>query len=226
VDGDSIYNGAVDNATGTADLLELARTFASLHPGPRRSVVFIATTAEEQGLLGSYHCTDHPVFPLKSTVAALNLDALFPFGDFDGMTVVALGSSEIEDYLRVAATAEGRVLEPDPSPEQGAFFRSDHYPFAKKGVPALFAVGGPAGAPAPDGPILERFTDYVTRKYHKPSDEYDDTWDVRGIVGDARTYFRTGLAIADDDRFPNWYFGSEFRALRDRSLRPVGRAGP
>lgn len=214
-DGDGIYNGAVDNATGTAVLMELARAHAQLDAPPRRSVVFIATAAEEQGLLGAFHYTNDPVYPLENTMAVINMDALFPFGQFNAMTVVAMGSSEVEDYLGAAAALEGRVLQADSQPEIGAFFRSDHYPFAKRGVPAIFTVGGPASEPEPDAGMIERFQDYGANRYHHPSDEYDATWDMRGIVGDARIYFRTGLSIANDTRVPNWYLGSEFRALRD-----------
>ncbi len=216
VDGDSIYNGAIDNATGTAALLELAQTFSALPQKPSRSIVFIATAAEEQGLLGAYHYADHPVFPLKKTVGVINMDALFPFGDFNGMTVVGLGSSELEDYLRAAATQMGRTLLDDPTPEYGAFFRSDHYPFVKKGVPAIFAVGGPMDDPPPPAEMSKRFDDYMKAGYHHPSDEYRDDWDMRGIVGDVKIYFLTGYALANETRFPNWYADSEFRALRDR----------
>jgi Zn-dependent M28 family amino/carboxypeptidase len=220
VDGDSIYNGAVDNATGTAALLELAQAFSTLREAPRRTVVFVATAAEEQGLLGAYHYTDHPVFPLEKTVAVINMDALFPFDDWNGMTVVGLGSSELEDYLRDAAAAMGRGLQPDPNPEFGAFFRSDHYPFARKGVPAIFAVGGPLDDPEPTAEIIARFEDYGANRYHRPSDEYHpDHWDLRGIAGDAKVYFLTGYTIANDERVPNWYLSSEFRSLRDRQLK-------
>jgi Zn-dependent M28 family amino/carboxypeptidase len=182
--------------------------------------VFVATAAEEQGLLGAYHYTDHPVFPLEKTVAVINMDALFPFDDWNGMTVVGLGSSELEDYLRDAAAAMGRGLQPDPNPEFGAFFRSDHYPFARKGVPAIFAVGGPLDDPEPTAEIIARFEDYGANRYHRPSDEYHpDHWDLRGIAGDAKVYFLTGYTIANDERVPNWYLSSEFRSLRDRQLK-------
>ena len=214
--GDRIFNGAVDNATGTAALLELAEAFAAA-PTPRRSVVFLATTAEEQGLLGASYYTEDPLFPLADTVAVINMDALFPFGPTKGMTVVALGSSEIEEYMDVAARAVGRRLYPDPAPQLGAFFRSDHYPFAAKGVPAIFAVGGPASDPdAGETVDLGRFMDYVGQHYHQVSDEYDpDRWDLGGIVQDVEVYFRTGWAIANDERRPAWYPDSEFRALRE-----------
>ena len=216
VDGDSIYNGAIDNASGTAALLELAQTFGAMAEKPSRSIVFIATAAEEQGLLGAYHYADHPVFPLDQTAGVINMDALFPFGDFNGMTVVGLGSSELEDYLQDAATQMGRTLLADPNPEYGAFFRSDHYPFVKKGVPAIFAVGGPLDDPAPSAEMSKRFDDYMKAGYHHPSDEYRDDWDMRGIVGDVKIYFLTGYALANETRFPNWYADSEFRPIRDR----------
>ena len=214
---DRVFNGAVDNATGTAALLELAEAFASLDQAPARSIVFLATTAEEQGLLGAFHYTANPLFPLADTIAVINMDALFPFGPTKGMTVVALGSSELEDYMAEAAEAVGRRLYPDPTPEFGAFFRSDHYPFVAKGVPALFAVGGPAQDPSAGETVdLARYVEYVTQHYHQVSDEYDpEAWDMRGIVQDVEIYFRTGLAIANDPRVPNWHEGSEFRQLRD-----------
>jgi len=216
VAGDSIYNGAVDNASGTAALLALARAYSSLPTPPRRSLVFLFTTAEEQGLLGAYHYADHPVFPLARTMADINMDALFPFGPYNGMTVVGLGSSELEDYMRVAAAGFGRTLIDDPTPEYGAFFRSDHYPFARKGVPAIFAIGGPLDDPPPAPELSARFDDYLKNKYHRPSDEVRDDWDMRGITDDVKIYFLTGYAIAEDAREPNWYFGSEFRPLCDR----------
>ena len=223
--GDRICNGAVDNATGTAALLEIAQAFGGLATPPERSVLFLATTSEEQGLLGAEHYAAHPLVPLEDTVGVLNMDALFPFGETKGMTVVAMGSSELEQPLAVAAAAVGRRLYPDPSPELGAFYRSDHYPFAKRGVPALFAVGGPAHDPDVGETVsFERFVDYVTHRYHQPADEYDPaTWDMAGIVQDVRTFFHTGWLLARDERFPNWVEGSEYRPLRD-AMR-AGRGG-
>jgi Zn-dependent M28 family amino/carboxypeptidase len=216
VDGDSIYNGAVDNATGTAALLALARAYSVLPTPPKRTIVFLATTAEEQGLLGAYYYADHPAFPLERTMADINMDALFPFGPYNGMTVVGLGSSELEDYMRDAAAKFGRKLIDDPNPEYGAFFRSDHYPFARKGVPAIFAIGGPLDDPPPAPELSARFDDYLKNKYHRPSDEVRDDWDMRGITDDVKIYFLTGYAIAEDSRQPNWYTTSEFRPVCDR----------
>lgn len=221
VEGDSIYNGAVDNATGTAALLALARAYSSLPTPPKRTIVFLATTAEEQGLLGAYHYADHPAFPLARTMADINMDALFPFGPYNGMTVVGLGSSELEDYMRDAAAKFGRKLIDDPNPEYGAFFRSDHYPFARKGVPAIFAIGGPLDDPPPAPELSARFDDYLSKKYHRPSDEVRDDWDMRGITDDVKIYFLTGYAIANDPHQPNWYSSSEFRPVCDR-LRAAG----
>lgn len=216
VAGDSIYNGAVDNATGSAALLALSRAFSALPSPPKRSIVFLWTTAEEQGLLGAYHYADHPVFPLASTMADINMDALFPYGPYNGMTVVGLGSSELEDYMSEAAAQYGRKLIDDPNPEYGAFFRSDHYPFARKGVPAIFAIGGPLDEPPPDPALSARFDDYLKNKYHRPSDEVQPDWDMRGVTDDVKIYFLTGYAIAQDAKQPNWYTSSEFRPICDK----------
>lgn len=220
--GDKIFNGAVDNATGTAALIELAAAYAALPTPPRRRIVFIATTAEEKGLLGAEYHADHPVCSLAKTAAVLNLDAHFPFGSFKAMTVPGIGSSEIEDVMAEAAARLGRILQPDSEPQAGAYYRSDHYPFAKRGVPAIYAVGTPRDSDnlPPDHPVLKRFIDYVTNKYHKVSDEYDaSTWDLRGVEEDVKVYFETGLKIANDTRFPNWRVGNEFRKLRDDMRR-------
>lgn len=219
--GDNIFNGAVDNATGTAALLELAEAFIALPARPERTVVFIATTAEEQGLLGARHYAEHPLLPLRDTVGVINMDALFPFGATRGMTVVGLGSSELEPLMASAAGTVGRALYPDPNPELGAFFRSDHYPFAEKGVPAIFAVGGPAFDPAAGETVdLSRYEDYVTHRYHQPGDHYDpQTWDMAGIVQDVVVYFRTGEGLANSSQFPNWRPEHPFRARRDAMRR-------
>lgn len=210
VNGDSIYNGAVDNATGTAALLTLANAFRDSGRRPARSVLFWATTCEEQGLLGSYYYADHPVFPLANTVALINMDALFPFGPDEEMVVTGYGQSDLEDLLARAAAPEGRTVIGDEAPETGAFYRSDQYPLAKKGVPAIFAIGEP-----PKGPARDRFVRYVQSGYHKPSDELTADWDTRGILQDIRCYYRLGRGLADGTAWPNWRPNNEFRALRD-----------
>lgn len=217
LEGDQVFNGAVDNATGTSVLLHLARLFGGLEQKPARSILFIATTAEERGLLGSHYYADHPVYPLDKTVAVINMDALFPFGETKGMTVTALGSSEIEEYMAEAAERVGRKLYGDGSPEAGAYYRSDHYPFAAKGIPAVFAVGGPAMEEGVGETVdINRWHEYVGTMYHRPADEYDPlTWDMAGIVQDAKIFFETGYRIANARRAPNWYRGNEFRPLRE-----------
>ncbi|GJM22808.1 MAG: hypothetical protein DHS20C15_27230 [Planctomycetota bacterium] len=227
IGGDHIFNGAVDNATGTSALLELARVFGALDTPPARSVVFLATTAEEQGLLGAHYHAENPLFPLGQTVAVINMDALFPFGETKGLTVVGAGRSELDAYLQAAAQSVGRVAYPDPMPEQGAFYRSDHYPFASRGVPASFAVGGPAQDPEVNETVdIQRWVEYVGQHYHRPTDEYDaSTWDMAGIVQDVRGFFHAGWQLANTRHFPNWLPESEFRALRDAQRARFSAAG-
>lgn len=223
-EGDQIFNGAVDNATGTAALLELAQAFAALPSPPRRSVYFVATTAEEKGLLGAEFYASHPLRPLQDTVAVLNLDAHFPCGSYAAMTTPGLGLSELDDVMGRAAAQIGRKLQPDGMPEAGAFYRNDTYPFVKRGVPAIFSVGNPLASEAEDSAVNRALEDYVQNKYHKPTDEYDAaTWDLRGVEEDVRVYFEAGLQLANDTRFPNWHFETEFRRLRDRMM--AGRRG-
>jgi Zn-dependent M28 family amino/carboxypeptidase len=215
VDGDSIYNGAVDNATGTAALLMLAKAFRTSGHRPARSVLFWATTCEEQGLLGSSYYADHPIVPLERTVALINMDALFPFGATDQMVVTGYGQSELDDLLRDAAVPEGRVLVPDAMPENGAFYRSDHYPLAKKGVPAIFAVG----VPRDGSPGARRLRRYVQSGYHKPQDALTPDWDTAGILQDVRCDYRLGRALADGTAWPRWRASSEFRTAREAMRR-------
>jgi Zn-dependent M28 family amino/carboxypeptidase len=215
VAGDSIYNGAVDNATGTAALLTLAKAYRDSGRPPARSVLFWATTCEEQGLLGSYWYADHPVFPLAKTVALINMDALFPFGADDQMVVTGFGQSELEDLLVRAAASEGRTVAGDDAPETGAFYRSDHYPLAKKGVPAIFAIGESKA----DTTQKRRLLRYVASGYHKPQDELTPDWDLAGILQDVRCYYRLGRMLADGFAWPNWRTPSEFRAARDAMRR-------
>jgi len=220
LEGDKVFNGAVDNATGTSVLIHLAGLFGGLGQKPARSILFIATTAEERGLLGSTYYADNPVYPLENTVAVINMDGLFPFGETKGMTVTALGSSEIEEYMSEAAEKVGRKLYSDGAPEAGAYFRSDHYPFAAKGVPAVFAVGGPAMEEGVGETANESdWVDYVTTRYHRPGDEFDPlTWDMAGIVQDARIYYETGYRVANAPQRPRWYGGNEFRPLQDAMM--------
>jgi Zn-dependent M28 family amino/carboxypeptidase len=219
--GDQIFNGAVDNATGVAALIEIGRALRSL-PAPRRTIVLVATTAEERGLLGSDYLAGHPVCPLRSTVGAVAIDALFPFGPWSRMTVTGFGSSELEEQLASASQLYGRKLQDDGAPQAGAFFRADNYPFAKRGVPGFLAVGGPDNAAPESDPQLKALTEYIQNRYHHPSDEYDArTWDMRGIEGDARVLFRFAWTVANDPRLPNWHWDSPYRSLGD-ALRASG----
>lgn len=219
---DTIFNGALDNATGTSMLINLARAFGSLDTHPRRSVYFFATAAEERGFLGTEHYISDPACALADTVAVFNMDAHFPFADhWEAMTVPGLGTSELEDIVSVAAARLGRTLQDDSNPEAGGFFRSDHWPFIKVGVPGIYAVGSPTETQVEADPdIIPRFQAYMTGGYHHAADEYDaDAWLMGGIEGDARIYFEAGHSVANDDRYPNFYLNTPYRRLRDAMLR-------
>ncbi len=222
LEGDQIYNGALDNASGTAALLEVAEAFASMDPGPARSVVFLATTAEEQGLLGSaYYATD-PVYPLEKTVAAINIDGLNIWGPMRDIVVVGLGNSELDDYLTEAARTQDRVVKPDAEPEKGFFYRSDHFPLAKQGVPALYTDAGNDHVEYGEEWTLARKEEWTNTHYHKPSDEYDPAWDLSGAVDDLRLLVRVGARLAYGDEFPRWREGTEFKAKRDSMMAASG----
>lgn len=221
--GDQIYNGALDNATGTAGLLELAEAFAATEDRPARSVLFLAVTAEEQGLLGSKYYASNPVYPLERTVAAINMDGLNIYGPMRDITVVGMGMSELDDYLADAAAVEGRVLRPDPEAEKGFYYRSDHFEFAKRGVPGLYTHTGVDHVEFGEEWGLERRAEYTAERYHKPADEYDAEWDLSGAVDDLKLLLRVGLRLAEGSEFPDWREGTEFEAVRDSTL---GRRDP
>ena len=215
---DPIFNGALDNATGTAGLIELARAFSALPIPPARSVLFLAVTAEEQGLLGSAYYAANPVYPTASTVATINIDGMNVDGPMNDVTVVGMGASELDDYLADAADAVGRTLRPDPEPEKGYYYRSDHFSFAKVGVPSLYTDSGVDHVEHGEAWTLERRTDYVSNRYHKPSDEFDPSWDLTGALDDLALLFRVGHRLVMSDEWPNWREGNEFRAIRDADL--------
>ena len=216
--GDGILNGAFDNATGTAGLLQLAEAFSSLEQPPSRSILFLAVTAEEQGLLGSAYYATHPVYPRSKTVAALNMDGLNVDGPMNDITVIGYGNSELDDYLEAAAAEQGRVVRGDPEPEKGFFYRSDHFTFAKEGIPALYTDAGIDHVEHGEAWTLQRRAEYTAERYHKPSDEFDPNWDLSGAVDDLRILFSIGLRLANESTFPNWREGNEFRAIRDRDM--------
>jgi len=218
INGDRIYNGALDNATGIGGMIELGRTFATLPVAPKRSLLFLAVTAEEQGLLGSDYYARNPIYPLNKTLAVVNMDALNIYGRTKDLTVVGLGASDLDDYARDAATAQGRVLRADPKPENGGYFRSDHFPFAKQGVPAISAGGGDdyIGRPAGWGQKVQDA--YTAQNYHKPSDEIRPDWDLSGALEDLQIYYAIAARAADTTRWPDWKPGSEFKTRRDKML--------
>jgi Zn-dependent M28 family amino/carboxypeptidase len=215
--GDNIYNGAIDNATGVAGVLEIAEAFTVRKARPERSVVFLVVTLEESGLLGSKYYAAHPVVPLANTVAVVNLDALPVVGPTKDFVVVGLGNNDLDEILRPIAAKQGRELTPENEPEKGTFFRSDHFNFAKAGVPALYAKGGIdhlEGGRAKGQAVLD---DYVKNRYHKAADNYDPSWDLRGVVKDLQALYLVGDALVNTRAWPNYREGSEFRAVRDAS---------
>jgi Zn-dependent M28 family amino/carboxypeptidase len=223
VDGDSIYNGAADNALPVACMLETAKAFSRLKTPPRRSVLFIAVTAEEQGLLGSQYYVEHPLFPLEKTVADLNYELFIPMGRMNDVTIYGFGQSELDGYVSDAAAAQGRYVIEEPNPENGMYYRTDHFSFAKAGVPALFVKGWRDHAEKGKAWTAATVSDFWANHYHRPSDEYDPSMaDLAGIVEDAKLFFAIGYRLAMSDDFPHWHEGSEFKAARDRMMEETG----
>lgn len=211
---DHIYNGAVDNATGTAAIIEIGEAFVEAG-APERSAIFVAVTAEESGLLGSAYYAANPIVPLKQTVGGINIDAIQPIGETKDVIVVGFGSSELEDRLNDVLAPRGMRIEPDKNPSAGYFYRSDHISLAKRGVPMLYADGG-VDHVTKGSAYGEAFgKEYTEVRYHKPADEYDNSWDLSGIEQVTEILFELGYNLADSSDWPNWYDGNEFRALRD-----------
>ena len=219
VNGDRIYNGALDNASGVAALLEIARAFTTVQPRPQRSILFLMVTAEEQGLLGSQHYAVTPIYPLERTLANINIDGVNQWGRTKDITVIGMGASDLDDILREAAGAQQRTLRPDPEAEKGFYYRSDHFNFAKQGVPALYTDSGVEyiGKPADYG--QKKRDEYTSADYHAPSDEVKPDWDLSGAVEDAQLMFAVGYRVANGDEFPEWKPGNEFRAKREEMLK-------
>ncbi|WP_374534335.1 M28 family metallopeptidase [Phenylobacterium sp.] len=212
--GDAIYNGAVDNADGVATMIEIGRAFAKGRQ-PDRSVVFLAVTAEEKGLLGSEYYAANPLYPLATTVADINMDALSPTGPAKDFTTSGDAASTLQDALIAVGKAKGRYYTPDPRPEAGSFFRSDHFPFAKRGVPAI-SFG--SGRDLVDGGRAagEAFAKaYTAERYHQPADEFDPSWNLEGMAQDGELMFELGLQLANSTVWPDWKDGSEFKPTRD-----------
>jgi Zn-dependent M28 family amino/carboxypeptidase len=213
-DGDDICNGAVDNATGTAALVALAEAHGKAG-APDRSLVFLAVTAEESGLLGAHYYAENPVFPLAQTVGGINMDAFLIAGPSKDVTVVGPGKSQLDQFLEAALVADGRVSTPNPNPEAGYYYRSDHFAFAKRGVPMLYVDGGEdlveGGREA--GAALQQ--DYRDNRYHGPKDEFNEEWDWSGVMADLQLFYRLGRMMAISTSWPNWNEGDEFKATRD-----------
>ena len=217
--GDQIFNGAADNATGCAGLLELGRAFAQMKPAPKRSILFLAVTAEEKGLIGSKYYAANPLYPLTKTLADLNMDDINVWGKTRDLTVVGLGASTLDDIARKVADEQGgRILNPDPTPERGGYYRSDHFEFAKQGVPALSIHAGDDYIGKPAGYGREKAEHYTTFDYHKVSDEIKPDWDLSGEAEDVQLLFRVGLLVANGAGYPEWKPGNEFKARRDRMM--------
>ena len=214
LDDDQIFNGAADNATGTAGMIELARAFAQAPERPRRSILFLAVTAEEQGLLGSKHYGENPLYPAAQTVAAFNMDVLNQWGRTRDMTIVGMGQSELDEYAMAVAGRLGRTLNPDPEPEKGFYYRSDHFSFAKAGIPAFYADPGIEYLDKPDGYGIVKREEYTANDYHKVSDEVKPDWDLSGAVEDLTFMYELGSALAESEEWPEWSPTSEFRAVR------------
>lgn len=215
---DKIFNGAQDNAGGIAGLLALAEKFKQ-GQAPERSVAFVAVTAEERGLLGSRWYAEHPLFPVNKTVAGINMDIMNVYGPMRDVMVFGYGSSELEPILAKYAKSQNRYIAPEPTPQDGFYYRSDHFNLAKKGVPMLYARGGiDSVAHGKDWGLAQR-KNYVTDYYHKVNDEFDPKWDLRGSQQDLFLFYQVGLEVANSQSWPNWLQGKEFKAIRDKSLQ-------
>ena len=217
-EGDFIFNGAEDNASGSGGLLELAETFAALPVATQRSVGFLLVTAEESGLLGSHAYAVKPAFPMHKTVGGINMDRLNFRGKMSDIVVIGHGGSEMETILAEEALQYARTVTPESTPEKGYYYRSDHFNFAKKGVPILYARGGTADRTHGAQYIARRNADYVQNRYHSPADEVSDDWDVEAAIEDLVLFYKIGKRVANGNEWPQWYKGNEFRAIREASL--------
>lgn len=222
--GDQIFNGAADNASGTAALLELARGFTRVNPPPKRSLIFLAVTAEEKGLLGARYYATHPLYPLARTLADINMDVINLWGKTRDVVSLGLGQTTLDDLVAASAAAQGRTVVPDAEPEKGLFYRSDHFEFVKQGVPALSVRGGVdyMGKPADFG--RKQREQYTRNDYHKVSDEVKPDWNLSGAVDDLRLLAEVGYRVAQGGRYPEWRAGTEFRAKRQATL--TGASAP
>ncbi len=220
--GDGIYNGAVDNASGVAQVLEIAEGFTKLAAPPKRSVIFLMVTAEEKGLLGAKYYAEHPLYPPAKTLANINIDSANQWGRTKDVVFIGEGNTTIEDVAREVLTQQGRTVTPDPNTEKGFYYRSDHFEFAKVGVPAFYADPGTQYVGKDPDFAKKKADEYEANDYHKPSDEIKPDWDLSGAVEDAQFYFAVGQRILQGDKYPEWKPGTEFKAKRDEMLKAGG----
>ncbi len=219
LEGDQIYNGAHDNASGSAGILEIARAYTNLKNRPRRSITFVGAAAEEQGTLGSKYFADNPTMPLSKIVGLINMDSINITGRKKDVSVKGYGKSELEDVLKIAAEFQNRTLIPEAHPERGYYYRSDHFSLAKKGVPGLSAGGGTVPLNETEAEIDSRVGAQVAKCYHQLCDEYSEDWGWDGAKEDLQLYLATGYILATGKQWPNWYHGTEFRVLRDNMMQ-------
>lgn len=217
--GDQIFNGAIDNASGVASVIQIGAAFIKVNPPPKRSVLFMATTAEEAGLLGAKFYAEHPLYPLEKTLADINIDGVNPWGKTHDLEDLTNGNSVLDDLLGHAAARQGRVMKPNSEPEKGGFYRVDSFEFAKAGVPVLHAARGIEIIGKPPEYGKQKRDEFVAKHYHQPSDEVDPGWDLSGAVQDVQLLFEVGYQVANGDKFPEWKAGSEFKAKRETMLK-------
>jgi Zn-dependent M28 family amino/carboxypeptidase len=208
--GDQVFHGANDNASGTAGLLELAQAFTKVSPAPKRTILFLSVTAEERGLLGAKYYAENPLYPLKDTLADINMDELNQWGRAKDVRVIGLGNSTLDDVTEEIAKSQGRVVVGDAEPEKGRYFRSDHFEFAKQGVPSLYPKQGIEIIGKPEGYGLQKEKEYTTDDYHKVTDVIKPDWDLSGAVEDLQLYLQIGCKVAQTDKFPEWKAGAGF----------------
>jgi Zn-dependent M28 family amino/carboxypeptidase len=223
VNGDKIYHGAVDNASGVAALIEIARAYRQLQVPPKRSILFLSVTAEEQGLLGSRYYAEHPLYPLTDTAAVINMDGLNVLGRTRDIVMIGRGNSTLDETVDNVAREQGRTVKPDPEPEKGYFYRSDHFEFSKQGVPAFDPGEGIDYVGRPAGWGLQMRERYTREDYHKPSDKVKSDWDLAGAVEDCQLYFLVGYGVANETKLPEWKPNAEFKAKREAMLKPAGK---
>ena len=216
--GDQIFNGALDNASGVSGILEIARAFTKLAAPPRRSILFLAVTAEEKGLVGAKYYASHPLYPLTKTVANINIDGVNQWGKTRDFSVIGLGNSTLDDVLAHVLSADGRTVRPDAEPEKGFYYRSDHFEFAKQGVPALDPDAGIEFIGKPNDYGMKKREEYTSRDYHNLSDQVKPDWDLSGAIDDLRVLFRVGDIVATSNGVPRWKSGTEFKAKRDSMM--------